>query len=221
MPPVRNNNEYTLFIRLAEIEPAIWRRIVAPGQLTLHQFSHLLQVTMGWTHSHLHQFSVPGANESTYYGEPSPEDDYFHKDDRLVRLAHIAPKKGATFLYEYDFGGLHGDMRSPLRTSTPPRRMSRRIHGVWMDSGPVHLKTWAVSAGTSTFWKRGASGAIQSIRKCDNGWGSVSARTVFGAAGQRCAGLVHLSLEQVLTYVHCLTKIFLCRSLHLSLPGFQ
>jgi Plasmid pRiA4b ORF-3-like protein len=32
------------------------------------------------------------------------EDDYFHKDDRLVRLAHIAPKKGATFLYEYDFG---------------------------------------------------------------------------------------------------------------------
>ena len=104
MPPVRYNNEYTLFIRLAEIEPAIWRRIVAPGQLTLHQLHHILQVTMGWTHSHLHQFIVPGANESTYYGEPSPEDDYFHKDDRLVRLAHIAPKKGATFLYEYDFG---------------------------------------------------------------------------------------------------------------------
>src|SRR6266702_7120938 len=81
MPPVRSHNEYTLSIRLAEIEPAIWRRIVAPGQLTLHQLHHILQVTMGWTHSHLHQFSVPGANESTYYGEPSPEDDYFHKDE--------------------------------------------------------------------------------------------------------------------------------------------
>ncbi len=104
MPPVRSHNEYTLSIRLAEIEPAIWRRIVAPGQLTLHQLHHILQVTMGWTHSHLHQFMVPGENESTYYGEPSPEDEYFHKDDRLVRLAHIAPKKGATFLYEYDFG---------------------------------------------------------------------------------------------------------------------
>ncbi len=80
MPPVRYNNEYTLFIRLAEIEPAIWRRIVAPGQLTLHQLHHILQVTMGWTHSHLHQFIVQGANEST------------------------SPKKGATFLYEYDFG---------------------------------------------------------------------------------------------------------------------
>jgi len=47
MPPVRSHNEYTLSIRLAEIEPAIWRRIVAPGQLTLHQLHHILQVTMG------------------------------------------------------------------------------------------------------------------------------------------------------------------------------
>jgi Plasmid pRiA4b ORF-3-like protein len=104
MPPARSHDEYTLSIRLAEIEPAIWRRIVVPGQLTLHRLHHILQVTMGWTHSHLHQFIVPGTNESTYYGEPSPEDDYFHKDDRLIRLAQIAPKKGAIFLYEYDFG---------------------------------------------------------------------------------------------------------------------
>ena len=32
------------------------------------------------------------------------EDDHFHKDDRRVRLADIAPKEGATFVYEYDFG---------------------------------------------------------------------------------------------------------------------
>jgi Plasmid pRiA4b ORF-3-like protein len=72
MPAVRSHDEYTLYIRLAEIEPAIWRRIVVPGQLTLHHLHQVLQVTMGWTHSHLHQFIVPGANESTYYGEPSP-----------------------------------------------------------------------------------------------------------------------------------------------------
>ena|SRR5438132_5355747 len=53
--------------------------VIYTGQLTLRQLHHILQVTMGWTHSHLHQFIVPGANESTYYGEPSPEDDYFHK----------------------------------------------------------------------------------------------------------------------------------------------
>ena len=65
MPPARSHDEYTLYIRLAEIEPAIWRRIVAPGYLTLHQLHQVLQVTMGWTHSHLHQFIVPGENEST------------------------------------------------------------------------------------------------------------------------------------------------------------
>lgn len=37
MPSVRSHNEYILSIRLAGIEPTIWRRIVAPGQLTLHQ----------------------------------------------------------------------------------------------------------------------------------------------------------------------------------------
>jgi len=104
VPPARAHLEYTLYIRLAEIEPPIWRRIVVPGNLTLHQLHQVLQVTMGWTHSHLHQFIVPGTQESIYYGEPSPEDDYFHKDDRRVRLADIAPKEGATFVYEYDFG---------------------------------------------------------------------------------------------------------------------
>lgn len=75
-----------------------------PGHLTLHQLHYVFQVTMGWTNSHLHQFIVPGKNGSTYYGEPNPEDNYFHKDEQLVSLARIAPKKGATFVYEYDFG---------------------------------------------------------------------------------------------------------------------
>jgi Plasmid pRiA4b ORF-3-like protein len=55
VPSIRSHDEYKLYIRLAEIEPAIWRRIAVPGNLTLHQLHHILQVTMGWTHSHLHQ----------------------------------------------------------------------------------------------------------------------------------------------------------------------
>ena len=103
MPPARAHLEYTLYIRLAQIEPPIWRRIVVPANLTLHQLHQVLQVTMGWTHSHLHQFLVPGTQESIYYGEPSPEDDYFHKDDRRVRLAievfcHRARKYIGAFL---------------------------------------------------------------------------------------------------------------------------
>ena len=191
MPPVRNNNEYTLFIRLAEIEPAIWRRIVAPGQLTLHQLHHILQVTMGWTHSHLHQFSVPGANESTYYGEPSPEDDYFHKDDRLVRLAHIAPKKGATFLYEYDFGDswrheITVEDISPTSKDEPPY-------------------PWC----------------LDGQRACPpEDVGGVSGYEHFLEAWRKRSHPEHQEMRQWVG-MHCLTKIFLCRSLHLSLLGFQ
>lgn len=117
---------YTLSIRLTGIEPAIWRRIMVPGHLTLHQLHQVVQVTMGWTHSHLHQFVVPGAKESTYYGEPSPEDDYFHKDDRLVHLASIARRKATPFSMS-TISVIPGSMKSPLRTL--PRTMSRHIPG--------------------------------------------------------------------------------------------
>ena len=46
MPPARAHLEYTLDIRLAETEPPIWRRIVVPANLTLHQLHQVLQVTM-------------------------------------------------------------------------------------------------------------------------------------------------------------------------------
>jgi len=59
---------------------------------------------MGWTHSHLHQFLVQDGENITSYGEPSPEDNFFHKDEQNVYLAQIAPKVGGTFIYEYDFG---------------------------------------------------------------------------------------------------------------------
>ena len=59
---------------------------------------------MGWNHSHLYQFIVPDTKGSTCYGEPGSGEEYSLKDDQVVRLADIAPTKGASFLYEYDFG---------------------------------------------------------------------------------------------------------------------
>lgn len=104
MPSTRARLAYTLHIQLLDIEPAIWRRIVVPDDLTLHQLHHVLQVAMGWTHSHLHEFLVVDGEKEVAYGVPSPEDDYFHTDDRSVQLARIAPKEGAAFTYIYDFG---------------------------------------------------------------------------------------------------------------------
>ncbi len=91
---------YQLHIRLADIEPPIWRQIVVPGQGTLFRLHQMLQVVMGWENYHLHQFIVG----STHYGEPDPEFEDGMKDDRRTRLRGIARKEGASFLYEYDFG---------------------------------------------------------------------------------------------------------------------
>lgn len=91
---------YQLHIQLADIQPPIWRRIVVPGQVTLFRLHQILQVVMGWTFSHLHQFIV----DEVRYGEPDPEFDEDIKLDRHVQLRKIAPKVGDRFLYEYDFG---------------------------------------------------------------------------------------------------------------------
>jgi hypothetical protein len=91
---------YQLHIRLAYIEPPIWRRIVVSDQVTLFGLHRMLQVVMGWENYHLHQFIVG----NTHYGEPDPEYEDGMKDDRRVRLRRIAREEGASFIYEYDFG---------------------------------------------------------------------------------------------------------------------
>ncbi len=82
--------------------PSIWRRIHAPGDISLSRLHAVLQIVMGWTNSHLHQFKAGGR----YYGEPDPEfaDVIEIIDERQVRLNQIAPDVEAGFVYEYDFG---------------------------------------------------------------------------------------------------------------------
>jgi Plasmid pRiA4b ORF-3-like protein len=91
---------YQLHVRLAYIEPPIWRRIVVSGQISLFRLHRMLQVVMGWENYHLHQFIVGAIR----YGEPDPEYGLEMKDDRRVRLQKIAREKGTSFIYEYDFG---------------------------------------------------------------------------------------------------------------------
>jgi Plasmid pRiA4b ORF-3-like protein len=96
----KTDQVYTLHIQLADIEPPIWRRIVVPGQITLFRLHQILQVVMGWTFSHMHQFII----DEVRYGEPDPEFDEQMKQDQRVQLRNVASKQGGRFLYEYDFG---------------------------------------------------------------------------------------------------------------------
>lgn len=98
---IPSNENYQLKVTLKNVHPPIWRRIQVPGDLTLPQMHAVLQIVLGWTNSHLHGFRVG----KLFYTEPDP--DYAEMgvmDERQIRLYQVAPKVGARFTYEYDFG---------------------------------------------------------------------------------------------------------------------
>jgi len=91
---------YRIKVTLVESKPPIWRRILVRSDTTLEHLHYILQVAMGWTNSHLHQFIVG----QTYYGEPHPDYGSEMRDERRVRLNQIVTGEGSKFRYEYDFG---------------------------------------------------------------------------------------------------------------------
>ena len=94
-----NERFYLLGIQLVEIEPAIWRRFVVPANITLDRLHDVIQIVMGWTDSHLHEFTI-GKKRYTEYPE--------YHDDGLecgrYRLGDLIKQKGRKFYYLYDFG---------------------------------------------------------------------------------------------------------------------
>jgi hypothetical protein len=94
-----NERFYLLKIELLYIEPAIWRRFVVPANITLDRLHDVIQIVMGWTNSHLYQFTI-GNKRYTEYRES--------KEDGLVcsryRLGGLIKQKGRKLRYLYDFG---------------------------------------------------------------------------------------------------------------------
>jgi hypothetical protein len=96
---------YQLKIVLSGLRPPIWRRVLVRGDIPLGLLHAVVQVAMGWTNNHLHQF-VAGER---YYSDPAfGLEDYFGEpqtlDENQVTLRQVAPHQKDAFLYEYDFG---------------------------------------------------------------------------------------------------------------------
>src|SRR6266511_2473044 len=49
---------YQLKVVLLGISPMIWRRLLVRGDSTIADLHHILQIAMGWTDTHLHQFRI-------------------------------------------------------------------------------------------------------------------------------------------------------------------
>lgn len=90
---------YQLKVALLESEPPIWRRLQVPGKVTLGELHYVLQAAMGWTNSHLHQFTV----DKVDYSDPEFQLEEA-QDEYEVTLSRIAPRAGSVLVYQYDFG---------------------------------------------------------------------------------------------------------------------
>ena len=94
---------YQLKITLKDIRPPIWRRVQVRSDATLSHLHWVIQLSMGWTNSHLHSFSIQGVN----YGVPMPElgfEELEPEDERSVKLSSFIPGEKFKFSYLYDFG---------------------------------------------------------------------------------------------------------------------
>ena len=93
-------NIYRIKVTLKDTYPPIWRKLLVPGDMKLKKLHVALQIAMGWTDSHLHQF-IAGRE---YYGTPDPDFDSDCKPESKTKLDDLLKREKDSIIYEYDFG---------------------------------------------------------------------------------------------------------------------
>ena len=95
---------FQIKIALKEFKPKIWRRILIPSDLLLSDFHMVIQITMGWTNYHIHQF----IKNRTYYTVRMQDDDLWDEMDNVdyknMKISDLLKKEKEKIVYEYDFG---------------------------------------------------------------------------------------------------------------------
>ena len=95
---------YVIHMTLNGSKPPIWRKLAMPSDIVLADLHEVIQIAMGWTDSHLHQFKKGNeyfVTKETPWGDPS---DMEGEDEEAVTLGEVCPKVKSKLTYEYDFG---------------------------------------------------------------------------------------------------------------------
>jgi hypothetical protein len=91
---------YQIHVALEEISPKIWRRLLVLPTTSLKTLHKIIQIAMGWSNYHLHQFIY----DDERYGEPWDEDPEGTIDYKHLKLHDFLLYPHETMVYEYDFG---------------------------------------------------------------------------------------------------------------------
>ena len=96
---------YEIEVFLAETLPQIWRRFAVRSDITLAKLHDVLQIVMGWTNSHMHEFTdMKKTRYAPRFDDLEPDWDTDAVEEHEVKLCDVMPRKGSRLMYEYDFG---------------------------------------------------------------------------------------------------------------------
>jgi hypothetical protein len=126
--PANQRSIYQLRILLRDSRPSIFRRVEVTADTTLHKLHWVVQLAMGWTNSHLHQFIIGNLR----YSQPEfDEGELGTLDECTVRLRDVVWEPRSVFVYEYDFGDSweHDILVEGIYPRQPDQRYPRCIEG--------------------------------------------------------------------------------------------
>ncbi len=98
---IEEDDSFILAVVLNHTSPAVTREVIVPGYMPLALLHIVLQIAMGWTDSHLHQFR----KGPRIYGIPDEDfPELAITDYSDVRVCDLLSTVNDSILYEYDFG---------------------------------------------------------------------------------------------------------------------
>jgi hypothetical protein len=80
-------------------DPPVWRQVLIPAGYALDRVHAVIQASMGWQNSHLHEFMIGDRR----YGPSDPDEGYQANDETQFRLGDLV-RAGDQIEYAYDFG---------------------------------------------------------------------------------------------------------------------
>jgi hypothetical protein len=123
MPGPQSVSVYQFKVVLRGISPMMWRRLLLRSDHTVADLHYAIQIAMGWSDSHLHQFHIHGKD----FGVEHEGGVGFSDDPAKVHLADFGFRLRERFLYEYDF---YDDWQHDVRLEKLLPWNPRRIYPV-------------------------------------------------------------------------------------------
>ena len=115
MTTKQSKSIYQIKISLIGAKPPIWRTVLVPSDLDLDAFHDVIQVAMGWTDSHLHQFIANNVS----YGIPDDDFELEMEDEAKMQTLSIVKQRKKIRSLMNTILGIVGSTRYSLKKYFP------------------------------------------------------------------------------------------------------